>query len=439
MKKHMGEIGLFTIAIIWGSGFIGTKLALDGGVSAIQTLTVRFFVASLILGTIFFKEIKKNISKESLRSGALLGVFSFIGFSMQTIGLVYTTISKNAFITAANVVIVTFIGFILYKRKLDKIGIISSFIALLGIGILSLQADFSVNLGDVLTFLCAFGFAFHIFFTGEFTSKYNAYVLTVTQFVVAFILSALLQIFTKQVHISATPTGIMGALYLGIFSFIGFSMQTIGLVYTTISKNAFITAANVVIVPFIGFILYKRKLDKIGIISSFIALLGIGILSLQADFSVNLGDVLTFLCAFGFAFHIFFTGEFTAKYNAYVLTVTQFVVAFILSALLQIFTNQVNINATPTGIMGALYLGIFSTAIAFLLQTICQSKVEQTRSALILSTESLFGTILSVIFLHEVVTIRMVVGCMIIFTSIIISETKLSFLKKKVDSPAEER
>ena len=48
MKKHMGEIGLFTIAIIWGSGFIGTKLALDGGVSAIQTLTVRFFVASLI-------------------------------------------------------------------------------------------------------------------------------------------------------------------------------------------------------------------------------------------------------------------------------------------------------------------------------------------------------------------------------------------------------
>lgn len=297
MKKHMGEIGLFTIAIIWGSGFIGTKLALDGGVRAIQTLTVRFFVASLILGTIFFKEIKKNISKESLRSGALLGVFSFIGFSMQTIGLVYTTISKNAFITAANVVIVPFIGFILYKRKLDKIGIISSFIALLGIGILSLQADFSVNLGDVLTFLCAFGFAFHIFFTGEFTAKYNAYVLTVTQFVVAFILSSLLQIFTKQVHISATPTGIMGALYLGIFS----------------------------------------------------------------------------------------------------------------------------------------------TAIAFLLQTICQSKVEQTRSALILSTESLFGTILSVIFLHEVVTARMVVGCMIIFTSIIISETKLSFLKKKVDSPAEER
>ena len=203
------------------------------------------------------------------------------------------------------------------------------------------------------------------------------------------------------------------------------------MVYTTVAKNAFITAVNVVIVPFIGFILYKRKLDKIGVISSLIALFGIGVLSLEADFSVNFGDFLTFICAFGFAFHIFFTGEFTAKCNSYVLTVTQFVVAFFLSLILQIVTKQTHIQSTTLGIMGALYLGIFSTAVAFLLQTICQSKVEQTRSALILSTESLFGTILSVIIFHEILTMRMVLGCMIIFASIIISETKLSFLKKK--------
>ncbi len=54
MKKHIGEVGLFVIAIIWGSGFIGTKLALDGGLSPIQTLTLRFFIASIILGVIFY-------------------------------------------------------------------------------------------------------------------------------------------------------------------------------------------------------------------------------------------------------------------------------------------------------------------------------------------------------------------------------------------------
>lgn len=289
MKKYLGEIGLFGIAIIWGSGFIGTKLALDGGLSTVQTLTLRFFIASVMLGIIFYKKIKENISKESIIAGALLGLFSFVGFTTQTLGLVYTTVSKNAFITAV----------------------------------------------------------------------------------------------------------------------------------------------NVVIVPFIGFILYKRKLDKIGVISSFMALVGIAVLSLEADLSINFGDFLTFICAIGFAFHIFFTGEFSKKYNSYVLTVTQFVVAFLLSLILQTVTGETNFNATPVGLMGALYLGIFSTAIGFLLQTMCQSKVDQTRTAIILSTEAVFGTIMSVLIFHEVLTSRMVVGCIIIFVSIIVAETKLSFIKKK--------
>lgn len=289
MKKYLGEIGLFGIAIIWGSGFIGTKLALDGGLSTVQTLTLRFFIASVMLGIIFYKKIKENISKESIIAGALLGLFSFVGFTTQTLGLVYTTVSKNAFITAV----------------------------------------------------------------------------------------------------------------------------------------------NVVIVPFIGFILYKRKLDKIGVISSFMALVGIAVLSLEADLSINFGDFLTFICAIGFAFHIFFTGEFSKKYNSYVLTVTQFVVAFLLSLILQTVTGETNFSATPVGFMGALYLGIFSTAIGFLLQTMCQSKVDQTRTAIILSTEAVFGTIMSVLIFHEVLTSRMVVGCIIIFVSIIVAETKLSFIKKK--------
>lgn len=289
MKKYLGEIGLFGIAIIWGSGFIGTKLALDGGLSTVQTLTLRFFIASVMLGIIFYKKIKENISKESIIAGALLGLFSFVGFTTQTLGLVYTTVSKNAFITAV----------------------------------------------------------------------------------------------------------------------------------------------NVVIVPFIGFILYKRKLDKIGVISSFMALVGIAVLSLEADLSINFGDFLTFICAIGFAFHIFFTGEFSKKYNSYVLTVTQFVVAFLLSLILQTVTGETNFSATPVGLMGALYLGIFSTAIGFLLQTMCQSKVDQTRTAIILSTEAVFGTIMSVLIFHEVLTSRMVVGCIIIFVSIIVAETKLSFIKKK--------
>ena len=289
MKKYLPEIGLIITAVIWGTGFIGTQLALDGGFTPIQILTIRFFIAALLLNIIFFKKVKMYIDKKSIKAGIVLGIFLFIAFELQTIGLVYTT-----------------------------------------------------------------------------------------------------------------P-----------------------------SKNAFITAANVVIVPFIGYLIYKRKIDKWGLISSVVAMIGIGILSLENDFSINLGDFLTFLCAIGFAFHIFYTSEFAKKYNPLVLTSIQFSVAFILSFFMQIIIGEVNISVEPIAYIGVIYLGIFSTIIGFLLQTICQKRVSETKTAIILSTESLFGTIFSVIIFKEAVTLKLVMGCLLIFSAIIVSETKLSFLKNK--------
>lgn len=220
---------------------------------------------------------------------------------------------------------------------------------------------------------------------------------------------------------------------IGVFLFIAFSFQTYGLMYTTPSKNAFITAINVVIVPFIGYLIYKRKLDRISIISSIIAIVGIGILSLEADLSFNLGDFLTLICAVGFAMHIFFTGEFAKDQDPIILTTIQLVTAFILSAILLIFTKESDIMISAKGLGAVSYLAVFSTTIAFLLQTICQTKTTQSETAIILSTEAIFGTILSAIILHEVITLKMIIGSCLIFFSIIMAETKLSFLFKNKD------
>ena len=218
---------------------------------------------------------------------------------------------------------------------------------------------------------------------------------------------------------------------MGVFLFIAFVVQTIGLVYTTPSKNAFLTAVNVVIVPFLGVFVYRQKLDKIGVISSLLTLIGIGVLSLEQDLSINIGDFLTLICALGYALHIFFTSEFTKNHSPIVLTGVQFTVTFVLSLIVQVLLGEGNLNANSTGYVGALYLGVFSTTLAFLLQTICQKKVDGTKTAIILSTEAVFGTLFSIIFLHELITIRMIIGSIIIFISIIMAETKLSFLKAK--------
>ena len=90
--------------------------------------------------------------------------------------------------------------------------------------------------------------------------------------------------------------------------------------------------------------------------------------------------------------------------------------------------GELKLNADASGYMGILYLSVFSTTICFLLQTICSKMVDGTRVAIILSTEAVFGTILSIIILGEPVTVRMIIGSLIIFASVITAETKLSFL-----------
>lgn len=108
MFKYIGEILLVLTAIIWGSGFVASTVALEH-YTPYQILAGRFLVGAVILSLIFFKKLNK-LKKSTLIKGALLGVFLYIAFALQTVGLQFTTPSKNAFLTAVNVVIVPFIG-----------------------------------------------------------------------------------------------------------------------------------------------------------------------------------------------------------------------------------------------------------------------------------------------------------------------------------------
>ena len=81
--------------------------------------------------------------------------------------------------------------------------------------------------------------------------------------------------------------------------------------------------------------------------------------------------------------------------------------------------------------MSLLYLGVFATAVALLLQNIGQKYTPPEPTAIILTLESVFGTALSMLFGDEALTPRVALGFVLIFASVIVSETKLDFLKKK--------
>lgn len=239
---------------------------------------------------------------------------------------------------------------------------------------------------------------------------------------VRFLLAAVLMGFISIRSLKGMTKGeIRAGALMGTALFAGFALQIVGLQYTTPSKNAFLTALNVVLVPFIAFIILKKKVGFKGIIGAAMAVVGVGVLSLNSGFSLGLGDGLTIICAVGFAFQIFFTSEFVKKYRATALNFIQMLTAFVLSLICMFAFGETSFQVSSKGWMSVLYLGVISTTLCYLLQTASQRYVDETKAAIILSMESVFGTVFSIIILHEMITLRMVMGSVIILAAVIIS------------------
>lgn len=241
-------------------------------------------------------------------------------------------------------------------------------------------------------------------------------------------------IFHKKLKLLSKSVLWKGAV-LGTILFIAFTLQTIGLEYTTPSKNAFLTAVNVMIVPLIAYVIYKRRIDRFELVAAVLAVIGIAFLSLQGSMTITIGDVFSLLCAVGFAFDIFYTNVFVKTEDALALTIVQFFMASLLSVVAVVSLGEIPTTVSNEGVYAIVYLAVFSTAVAYVCQNIGMQYANPTKSAIILSTESLFGTIFSVIILHEVLTGRMVIGCILIFIAILFAEVKPTFKRKRHPYP----
>ncbi len=244
-KKHLiADLGLFLVAIIWGSGFTASKIALDSGLGPYYMMGFRFLIATIIMGVIFFKKLTQ-ITKQDIIYSSIVGIALFFAFATQTVGLQFTTASKNAFLTGTNVVMVPFIFWGIAKIKPDKWSLLAAITCLLGIGFLSFDGSFTLGLGDSLSLLCAFGFACHISLTGYFGKKIDSTILTFIQMLVSALLSFIFGFFFEELPTNPSTAGITAVIYLGVFStMIAFFLQTIAQKYTTASRTAIILSTE---------------------------------------------------------------------------------------------------------------------------------------------------------------------------------------------------
>ncbi len=229
---------------------------------------------------------------------------------------------------------------------------------------------------------------------------------------------------------------------LGVLLFSAYYVQTLGLTYTTASKNAFITATNVVFVPLLGLIFYKRKFDIYNVLGSIFTFIGIGFISYQKDFSINIGDVLTLMCAILYALHMIYIAEFIKKGadTTQITIVQMYIVALLATAIVIVSGKSLAPKDTGESIMLSvvclLYSGILATAIAFFLQIKVQKNLSETKTVIILSTEAVFGALFSIIILNERLSITTILGCVIILGAVLFTELKpniFGFSKYKTD------
>ena len=189
-----------------------------------------------------------------------------------------------------------------------------------------------------------------------------------------------------------------------------------------------LTTVYVISIPFITWILTRKRPRFYVFIAAIMSITGIGFLALGSDDAagINIGDVLTIICGIFFALHIIFTEKFNHRGgDPLFLTLLQFVFTAIFGWITApFFDGAFPLTAAFSSrvVLSMLYLGLLSTMVGFSLQNIGLKYVQSSLASLFLSFESVFGILFSTLLLHEAFTGRMCIGCILIFMAVILAE-----------------
>ena len=243
---------------------------------------------------------------------------------------------------------------------------------------------------------------------------------------VRFFLASIIMFFAVRKSLqSVLKQEVIAGIIMGLCLFLAFTLQTIGLKFSTLSNNAFLTATNVVFVPFLVWGAYKKRPALREFTGMILAMAGAGFLTLTKDFTIGIGDTLSLAGAFFFACQVFFTGKYAPHYRTDILSFVQITTAFVLSCISLPFTGgMAGIVWGKNALLSILYLGIVSTAITYFLQTSSQRYVKQVQAVIILSLEAVFATLFSVLLIHEKLSFRVLCGALLILSAVFVSQSK---------------
>lgn len=212
-----------------------------------------------------------------------------------------------------------------------------------------------------------------------------------------------------------------GGLCCGVILTLSTSLQQIGIKYTTAGKAGFITALYILIVPLLGLILGKRVGNKtwLGVA---LAVAGMYLLCIKEGFSISYGDFMVLLCALVFSLHILAVDYFSPRVDGIRLSCIQFFVCGCISAVPMLVWEHPEISQIIRAWQPLAYAGVLSSGVAYTLQIVTQKHLNPTVASLLMSLESVFAVLTGWLVLNERLSLKELLGCVLVFTAIILAQ-----------------
>ena len=223
-------------------------------------------------------------------------------------------------------------------------------------------------------------------------------------------------------------------LLVGLVLYAGFAFQTLGLQYTTPAKSAFITGSAVLMVPLLNWAAFGVAIRRPVGVGVLVAFVGLWLLTRPDDLArLNRGDTLTLLCALAFALHIILVGRYAARIPSRQLAVLQIFWATLAALPVALLLETPGFVYPSSLYLSLFYLGVFCSAVAFLVQTRAQRYTSSARTALIFSLEPVFAAMASMALLGEQLNVSEWFGGMLIVAGVMVGE--VGVLKSKRNGP----